>query len=70
MQQRTVQIKTVKGDVLNVIMTGWWDLRSLGEGFVPNIGYPLTDGKVTHSPLRDGDVILTPLEEPKSVTDF
>ena len=60
-----VRIRRSSGDVVNAEFNGYWDLRSMGRGMVPSVGYVLPNGNISHGVLGRNDEILTPIPSPE-----
>ena len=57
-QRIPIQIQRADGTVVEGEFNGYYDLRSMGRGAVPSIGYLNENGQMTHGMLGPGDQII------------
>ena len=56
-----IKIQTADGKVIDGDFNGYYDLREVGHGVYPSIGYPDNAGGFSHGHLHPGDKLLTPI---------
>lgn len=62
--QLPIRVQTPDGKILDTTFNGYYDLTPLGQGIVPSVGYRV-NGHLTHSALKSGHKILTPIPSPE-----
>lgn len=53
-----IQIQAQDGTIREAEFTGYYDLSTLGRGYVPSVGWTLPNGKFTHGMLRPEEKII------------